>query len=291
MKKLFKNIIEFGKDMNRHNTAAYAASISFCFFMSLLPTLMFVFALVPYLPIDKYDIVVTIEAIVPNSLQASFAQIVEDIYNNSVSLLPITAIATLWSAGMGMVGLIRGLNGVLDVEDKRNYFLLRLIAVGYTILMLVVELLSIVILGFGRSILAGIRQFFNIPQTVHNLFFFRAVFVWIILMIVFDLIYAFLPAERQRLSLSLPGAAIAALGWCVMTWAYSIYIDYFNGFSVYGNLTMIMVLLFWLYACFSLLIFGAFLNKYYKNYISKGYTKIRKKIKNGKDSKRSKKNS
>lgn len=291
MKKFIKNIIEFGNDMNRHNTAAYAASISFCFFLSLLPTLMFVFALIPYLPIDKLDIITAIETIIPHSLQSSFAQIVEDIYDNSVSLLPITAIATLWSAGMGMVGLIRGLNGVLDVEDKRNYFLLRLIAIGYTILMLLVELLTIVILGFGRSILEGIRQFFNIPQTVHNLFFFRIIFVWVILMIVFDLIYAFLPAERQRLSLSLPGAAIASLGWCVLTWGYSIYIDYFNGFSVYGNLTMIMVLLFWMYACFSLLIFGAFLNKYYKNYISCEYSKIRKKIKNGKDSKRSKKDS
>lgn len=279
MKKLIRDLIEFGKDMNRHNVAAYAASISFCFFLSLLPTLMFVFALVPYFPIDKSDIVTTIEMVVPHSLQLSFSQIVDDIYNNSVSLLPITAVATLWAAGMGMLGLIRGLNGVLDVEDTRNYFLLRLIAMGYTILMLAAEFLSIIILGFGSSIISGIRHFLNIPDSTYDLLFLRAVFVWLVLLVAFDLIYAFLPAERQRLSLSLPGAAIASLGWCVLTWGFSVYIDYFNGFSIYGNLTLIMVLLFWMYACFSLLIFGAFLNKYYKNHINKGYTRVVRRIK------------
>lgn len=288
MKKTVKNIIEFVKDMNRHNVAAYAASISFCFFLSLLPTLMFVFALVPYLPIDKGDIITAIEMVVPRSLIPSFSGMLDDIYKNTISLLPITAIATLWAAGMGMVGLIRGLNGVLEVEDTRNYFLLRLIAMGYTILMLAVEFLSIIILGFGNSIISAARQFFNLSGPTYDLIFFRVIFVWVILFVAFDLIYAFMPAERQRLSLSLPGAAIASLGWCVLTWGFSVYIDYFNGFSIYGNLTLIMVLLFWLYACFSVLIMGAFLNKYYKNHINRGYTKVVKKIRRVRETKQEK---
>ena len=45
---------------------------------------------------------------------------------------------------------------------------------------------------------------------------------------------------------------------------FSIYVDRFNGFSTYGSLTTIIILMLWLYACMYIVMVGAFLNRYFK---------------------------
>lgn len=276
MKKLITNLYTFFKDMSRHNSAAFAASVAFFFFMSLFPTLMFLFSLFTYLPLTSADLLDVIDSFVPSTLMLTFKNVIEDLYSYSRSLLPITVIATLWTANMGMMGLIRGLNGVLDIEDKRNYFILRGIATIYTVILLIAIVFSLLVIGFGKRIVLTIDlEYPKVAEFLYSLLMFRSIILFVFLTILFALIYTFLPAKKQRFLSCLPGAVLAALGWIVATLAFSIYINYFNGFSIYGNLTAIMILLFWMYMCFNILIMGAFLNKYYNASIEKNYEKFR----------------
>lgn len=278
MGKLFKNLYTFGQDMKKHNSAAFAASVAFFFFMSLFPTLMFLFSLFSYLPLTSTDVIDVVDSFIPASLIQSFDFVVDELFNSSSSLLPITAIATLWTANMGMMGLIRGLNGVLDIEDKRNYFILRFVATIYTVILLIAIIFSLFVIGFGKRIVATINlEYPKIADFLYSLLMFRSLVLFIFLTILFALIYTFLPAKKQRFKSCLPGAVLAALGWILATLAFSIYINYFNGFSIYGNLTAIMILLFWLYMCFNILIIGAFLNKYYNASIEKNYERLKNK--------------
>lgn len=272
MKKLINEIIEFGNDMNRHNSAAFASSISFFFFLALFPSIMFMCSLLPYLPLNQMDIVNLFVTFVPDALADTVKEIINDIYSSSVATLPIFAFATIITAGMGMMGLIRGLNGVLDIEDNRNYFVIRAIATVYTLLLFAVLLLSMIILGMGKSLFKSIVGVFpHLHEIFTFILKFRTLFLVLIMLVVFTMIYSFLPAQRQSIKYQIPGAFIASVGWLVITWAYSVYIDYFHGFSIYGSLLGIMVILFWLYACFTLLIFGAFFNKYYKREVKRTY--------------------
>lgn len=276
IKKIAKSLYAFFKDMSRHNSAAFAASVAFFFFMSLFPTLMFMFSLFTYLPLTSSDILEVLGTFVPASMMGTVNVVINDLYRYSSSLIPITAIATLWTANMGMMGLIRGLNGVLDIEDNRNYFILRGFATFYTIIMLIALIISLILLGFGRRIAYTLLIKFPHLSDILNMFLvLRLVILFIVLALLFALIYKVLPAQKQSFTLCLPGAFIASAGWIIVTLAFSIYINYFNGFSIYGNLTAIMILLFWMYMCFNILIAGAFLNKYYKASIDNRYKKYK----------------
>lgn len=277
MKKIkgaIKNIMEFGRDMSIHNSSIYAASVSFFFFLSIFPTLMFVCSLIPYLPITEGDLVKIVTDISPDTLDSILISIIDEIYRYASTLLPIAAITTLWTAGMGIMGLIRALNGIWGIEDKRNYFVLRGIATIYMLMLLLSILLSMILALFGKSIVEKIVS--GIPEMdfVFELaIYLRGFFVWGILIVIFTLAYTYLPAGKRRLLFQIPGAIFASTAWCVMTWAFSLYIDYFGGFSIYGNLTTIVVILFWLYFCFTIVIIGAFINKYYRPLFNKGYDK------------------
>lgn len=69
----------------------------------------------------------------------------------------------------------------------------------------------------------------------------------------------------------LPGAVFAAIGWMVVSWVFSVYVDIFEGFSsMYGSLTTIVLIMLWLYFCmYSILIGGVinvmFYDKIFKN--------------------------
>lgn len=266
---MFKRLLfigyDFGKQMSRKNISAFAASTAFFLFLSLIPALMLLCAIVPYTPLTEANLMNAARQISPDAMDAMLTGIIADVYEKSIGIISITAFATLWSAGKGLLALMRGLNAINDVEENRNYFLLRLVASLYTVLMLGAVLLSLFIMVFGNSIIGLIEGVIPQASYLFNLLMhFRSLFVWAVLTIVIALMYTYVPGTRMGFKMQLPGAVFAAVAWSVMTWAFSIYVDEFNGFTTYGNLTTIIILMLWLYAAMYIILVGAYMNRYFK---------------------------
>ena len=283
LKRLLFIGYDFGKHMSRRNISAFAASTAFFVFLSLIPALMLLCAILPYTPLTEANLMSAAREISPDAMDSLLINIIGDVYDKSIGIVSVTAIVTLWTAGKGVLALMRGLNAINDVEENRNYFLLRMVACLYTVLLLVAVLLSLLIMVFGKSIVGIIVEF--IPQTSYLfelMIHFRTLFVWAVLTVVIALMYAYVPGARTGFKLQLPGAVFAAVAWSVMTWAFSIYIDEFNGFGMYGSLTTIIILMLWMYAAMYIILAGAYMNRYFKPafqfFIGKKYIDRKEKI-------------
>lgn len=256
---------DFGKHMSKKNISAFAASTAFFLFLSLIPALMLLCAILPYTPVTKANLMYLAREITPDAMDALLVSIISDVFDKSVGIISVTVAATLWSAGKGVLALMRGLNAINDVEENRNYLLLRIVASLYLILMIFAVLLSLLIMVFGNSLIRLIEGF--VPQTSYLfdiLIHFRTPLVWAVLTVIIALMYAYVPGTRQGFKIQLPGAVFAAVAWSIMTWAFSLYVDEFNGFTMYGNLTTIIILMLWLYAAMYIILAGAFINRYFK---------------------------
>lgn len=283
LKRLLFIGYDFGKHMSRRNISAFAASTAFFLFLSLIPALMLLCAILPYTPLTEANLMSAAREISPDAMDSLLINIIGDVYDKSIGIVSVTAIVTLWTAGKGVLALMRGLNAINDVEENRNYFLLRMVACLYTVLLLVAVLLSLLIMVFGKFIVGIIVEF--IPQTSYLfelMIHFRTLFVWAVLTVVIALMYAYVPGARTGFKLQLPGAVFAAVAWSVMTWAFSIYIDEFNGFGMYGSLTTIIILMLWMYAAMYIILAGAYMNRYFKPafqfFIGKKYIDRKEKI-------------
>ena len=256
---------DFGKHMGRKNISAFAASTAFFIFLSLIPALMLLCSLLPYTPITEANLMTVVKEISPDAVNPLLVNVVTEVYDQSAGIVSITAVATLWSAGKGILALMRGLNAIHDVEENRNYFVLRLMACLYTVLMLLAVILSLLVTVFGNTLINLIEKSFPRSAYLFNLLLnFRTPFIWLVLTLVLALMYAYVPGTRLKFRMQLPGAAFASVGWSVMTWAFSVYEDRFNGFTTYGNLTTIIILMLWLYAGMYVILAGAFMNRYFK---------------------------
>ena len=74
-------------------------------------------------------------------------------------------------------------------------------------------------------------------------------------------IFLALPDKRQRFVHVLPGAAGAACAWVIFSELYSWYVNHIaRASALYGSLSVLLLMLLWLYACLSILFYGALLN-------------------------------
>lgn len=277
MRKLYLVLQDFQKEMNKKNISSFAASMAFFLFLSLVPMMILVCAILPYTSLTEQNLVNLITELTVDALDPLISNIIADVYDKSVGILSIAAITTLWSASKGILALIRGLNEVNEVEEQRNYFILRTLASFYTFIMIVILILSLAINVFGNVLLDIILA--KVPETriVVNFFMnFRFLAVWLVLTVLFTTIYTYVPNKKLIFKMQLPGAAFSAVGWSIFSYFFSLYVENTDSFSTYGSLSIIVIIMLWLYFGMYILLIGAQLNWFFEPDYTKWYGKFRK---------------
>ncbi len=255
---------DFSVKMRKLNIAAHAASTAFFFFLSLVPMLIVICTVLPYTPLSAEDLIELVRQMVPSAAESLATGLVESVYRKSAGTLSLALLVTIWSAGKGVLALMRGLNALNDVEEKRNYFMVRTISSFYTIVMLVVIILFLVVMVFGNQLVHLIL--YQVPQLEVLVTFyveFRFLIVWAILTIIFATVYAYVPDKKLRFKEQVPGACFSAVVWSVFSWGFSLYVNRSGAFSIYGSLSIIVIVMFWMYLGMYIVMIGAWINHYF----------------------------
>lgn len=255
---------DFSWQMTKKNIGAFAASTAFFLFLSMIPLLMALCAILPYTSLTEANLIAALTQFTPDAMDALVVSVVSDVYARSAGTITVFAIVTIWSAAKAMLALIHGLNAVNDFEETRNYVVLRSIACIYTVIILVAMILALFVMVFGNLIVDILLS--DIPQLhilVQFIMHFRFLFSWAVLTLIFSLIYAFVPSKKLKFKAQMPGAAFAAVVWSVASFVFSIYVDYFDGFGAYGSLTTVVIIMIWFYMMMYILLIGAHINRYF----------------------------
>lgn len=254
----------FSAQMKKQDISAYAASIAFFFFLSIVPMLIMICTIIPYTPLTEENLVEAVTDVVPEQVEPLAQSLISDVYDKSAGIMSVAVIATIWSAAKGVMALMCGLNAVNGVEEKRNYFVIRMIASLYTVVMLVVVILSLFLNVFGNQLVnLALHRFPPLRNFVSFVMNFRFLVVWVVLTLLFAAIYAYVPDKKLKFREQIPGAAFSAVVWSVFSWGFSIYITYGNSYGIYGSLSIIIIVLLWMYFCMYIIMIGAYLNRYF----------------------------
>ncbi len=240
---------------------AYAAQAAFFIILSFIPFLMVFSSLLQYTPITAQQMMDTIARIVPDSLTANVMSVVEEVYSRPVALISVTAILAIWSAAKGMQYITDGLNSVNDLEETRNWLVLRIWAVLYTIVFMIVILFALFVGVFGEQLHRLANQSVSTLRPMLGILHVgRGLGMFAILILIFCVMFMALPNRKLTFKGQIPGAMLCALGWYVISFGLSIYVEYFNGFSMYGSLTTIALVMLWIYFCMYTMLLAAEVN-------------------------------
>lgn len=256
---------DFSGKMKKQGIATFAASTAFFFFLSVVPMLIVICTIIPYTPLTEEDLVEAVTDVTPDQADALVENLISDIYEKSAGVLSVAIIATIWSASKGVMALMRGLNAINGVEEKRNYFMVRVIASFYTLVMLIVVILSLFLMVFGDQLVTlALHRIPQLQQIVSFAMNFRFLLVWAVLSLLFAAVYAYVPDKKLAFREQIPGAVFSAVVWSVFSWAFSYYVTYGNNYGIYGSLSIIIIVLLWMYFCMYIILIGAYLNRYFE---------------------------
>lgn len=249
--KRYVPIIRFFLDkLKRDNVGAYAGQATLFIIMSVIPFLLVLTYLMRFTPVTESVVLNAIDKVAPGMVAPYLVSILDEVYNNSGKLLVAAIIIAVYSSAKAVQSLRYGLNIVYDIYETRNWFVLRLRAMLETFAMILIMILLMVLLVFGQRIQDVLVQHAPIVSIVTDwILRLRFVIIFLFLIVFFAFIYKVIPNRKASFKSQLVGAVGCAAAWYVFTFGLSIYVNFFRGFSLYGSLTTLLLMMFWLYIC------------------------------------------
>lgn len=249
------------------NVTAIGAQLSYYLVLSIFPFIIFFLNILSYTPIAREDVLHSIIILMPLDTQRIVSSLlIETINTSNAPLLSVSAITGIWAASKGIMALIRVLNKAYDVEETRPYLELRLLAIVFTLALLALLTIVLLTLVFGEVLGNKLFDFLGITQNFILFWqYFRVIISLLFMILIFTLMYRFIPSIRNgrkiNLKHAIPGAVFTTLGWIVTSSIFSYYVNNFGNYSkTYGSLGGIVVLLIWLYLSSIIIILGGEIN-------------------------------
>jgi len=249
------------RDMEKNHTMAFAAALSYYFVFALFPFLIFLSAVVAYLPVPDFfgQVMGLIARVVPAANMGPLRNLMKDtILSRHSRLLTFGILFTLWSASSGFTALIDALNTAYDVSETRRYWKTRGLAIVLTFSVGCLLVIALGLLLVGSSLGAWLTETFGMRNLWPCLRWAVAIGCTILAV---ELLYFVAPNVKQRFLSTLPGAIIAVGGWIGLSYLLGIYFQDFSAYSKgYGSLGVALAFSIWLYWTGFVILIGAQFN-------------------------------
>lgn len=286
MRNRLKDIIHFWYGTADEHMGAFAAQSAFFLFLSFFPLVSIIITIPQFLPISQEEIINIVLEVIPSRFEADVSGVVDEIYSGSRNSITIfSAIVAIWSASKGLMAIRNGLNEVYRSRESRNYVIVRGISSIYTVLLMLLILALVPLNMFGTQIAEFfMSKFPNIQDVTMLILGVRTSATFVLLFLMFWLLYTLVPTRRTRFREQVPGALFGAGMWILITKIYSLYIDNYASRSyMYGSLTTVILLMFWLYFVIYMMFLGAQINEYRSQCRQKAQEYELKKYRDGQD--------
>ncbi len=248
-----------------HQSANQAGSVAFSSVLAMFPLLLFLSAAAGFVgqPGAAAELASRVVDFAPPAVADALRPVIDQLLRQrSPALLTIGMLATIWTASSGAQAIRTALNRAYGVEQGLPFWQARIKVTLFTVIGTIGAVLvfsSVVILpyawallektlGLGADVLwlrSGVRYGLAL----------------VVLVILYALLYGWLPDIPQRLWTVLPGAVFGAVMWLGAAAILSYTLRSAGKLAaVYGSFTGLVATLVFLYASAVTLIFGAEIN-------------------------------
>jgi len=241
------------KESMRDDIITRANSVAFNFFLSLFPSLIFLFTLLPILPITADYVSIfrdSTNGILPDQAHTYLFSVIEGVASiKRGGLQSVSFIFALIFSSSGMVTLMYGFHKSYErVFKKRSYVKNRLVAIFLTMLLVSIFVASMLLIIFAKPILELLINNLKLDDYATTFFIgMKWIVVSFILYIGITLIYRYGSAMKQRISWMNTGAILATIVSIITSLVFAFFINNFGRYNeIYGSIGALLVLLLWI---------------------------------------------
>lgn len=255
-----------------------AAALGFWLTLAIFPAMLFVMAVIPYLPVARVDQAVMdlLRQALPESAANLFVGVVAEITRvQRGGILSFGFVATFWAASAGMSAIIAQLNHTYDVREGRSFFKVRATALGLSLLFGILLIGAFTLVVLGGTLEGWIEGHVGGGLAVTAAFAaFRWLMIILALLLGFALIYYLGPDVEQRFRFITPGSVLGVVGLIAASLGFKFYVANFANYTAtYGSIGAVIILMLWLYIAGLVILFGSEVNALVEHYSPRGKAK------------------
>jgi membrane protein len=247
------------------NCLGLAAQLAYYFFLALFPALLFLLAIISFVPIENLmeTITTTLARVAPaDVLKLIQDQILKIAQDKDGGLLTLGMLGTIWSTSSGMTAIIDTLNQAYDIQESRSWWKVRLTAIGLTVALAVFIVGSTVLVVAGPTIADKVAAWFYLgPAFAWTWKIIQWPLVFGVVTLGIAIIYYYAPDAEQDWIWITPGSILATLLWLLVSLGFRYYVTNFGSYTEsYGAVGGVIVVMLWFYLSGLAVLFGAELN-------------------------------
>jgi len=238
-----------------------AAYMAFNLTLALFPTIIFLFTLIPYIPVPNVDVDILqfLADIMPHELYAATATTIEDIVRiPHGGLLSFGFVSALVLSSNGIMALLDAFEKKYPWFKHRSYFQKRFIATGLTFILALILMLAIGGIFFGTFIIDALVFYEIVPEssTEFMIVVLRYGSLIGLFLTTTCVIYYFVPPVHDKWPFISVGAMVATLLIFLVSFLFTLYVRIFNSYNhFYGSIGALVGFMVWLeFVCMTLII-------------------------------------
>jgi len=259
---LYNVMVFFWRSIVDGSITTRASAITFSFFMALFPAIIFLFTLIPYIPIDNFqtELFLLIKDMVPETAFLAIKETVQDILTQQRGdLLSLGFFMALIFSTNGLASMMSGFDASLHTFERRTWLSQRFIALLLLVILSVLITLAIGLITTGQYLINYLAA--NGYLKGHFTILTLTVGKWLVILFLFFMANSFLyylaPAKKTKWRFISAGSTLATV-LCVLTFiGFSFYINHFGQYNkLYGSIGTLLVIMLLMYLLSLILLVG-----------------------------------
>lgn len=256
----------FFQEIAKDSLVNKASSLAYNFMLAIFPAIIFLFTLIPYIPIDNFQdrLMELISLVMPQNAYRAVESTIEDIVRNQNSgLLSFGFIFALFFATNGVHTLMQAFNKSSLILESRTWLAQRLVALTLTLLIAFAVISGLGIITLGEYVFALLQSQLKFKDSfwIHVIDFVRWFILVAIYFVTISILFRYGPAKAKKWRFFSAGSWLTTLLAVFTFWGFSYYINNFGNYNkLYGSIGTLLVVMIWLYLNSLIILIGFELN-------------------------------
>ena len=246
--------------------ATRASAIAFNFALAIFPTMLFLFTLIPFIPVKNLqtELLQIIKDFLPqNAFQYFESTLISVVTVKKIGIFSFGAFASFIFSTNAVHALIQAFNNTYHTIDTRNWTAIRIVSTFLVFMIFILIATSVLLITFGQFFL---EELVNAGILKMNIIYYLITATkWLVIVALFffsiSFLYYYAPANKTQWKFISAGSTLATFLALLTSLGFSYFVNNFGQYNkLYGSIGTIMVVLLWLYFNSFALILGFELN-------------------------------
>lgn len=263
---LYDVLVFFLNGLFKGALSVRAAAVAFSFFLAIFPFIIFIFTLIPYIPIENFQasLLNLFAEVIPADTYAMVEKtIFEIVTKQNTGLLSLSFVLTFIFSTNGLSAIMEGFNGSTHITQTKPWLQQRLIAIILLIILSVFVVLAIAMITMGGTLINFMidNNIISGDFTVIMLELIQWLATLALTFFSVSLLYYLGPANRKKYHIISPGSILATFLLIAGTLGFNYYIANFSNYNaLYGSIGTLIIFMIWLFFNAFILLIGFELN-------------------------------